>query len=647
MNAFFTSKPKLQSGLLNRLSLILFSLFLFSSIAFAGSINLAWDPSPSTNVGGYKLYYGTSTQNYTSSVDVGNVTSYQITGLQDGASYFFSLKAYNVAKSIESSFSNEVSATVSSVSTVTADFSASVTSGNTGMVVAFTPITTGTIAQWSWDFGDGTTSAIQSPTHTYNVAGVYSVSLTVTGTAGGSAVKTGPNLITVTNPAPLPPVANFILDSVSGVAPKTVIFTDISTGDISSRLWDFGDGSTSTLQNPTHVYSVAGVYSVSLSVTGSGGSKSITKSNIISITAQSTSNGPVLAFNFEGSSTTTASDLSGNGNDGAISGPTVTTSGRYGNAIQYSGINDIITVKDSPSLDLSTGFTLEAWVKPTAIKRSSVIFKEQAGGDVYSLYVYEDGDIWSTFLNDGVDDYSVSGTSSLPINQWTHIVSTYDGIKLQLYKNGILESSSSQSGLVKVSDGALQIGGNLVRNEYFQGYLDEIKIYNRALSSAEVLADMQNSAQLIVGNKVLEPKVDSAAKGRAEAFKTTALKSGTVNAIQVYLEANTLTKMLVAGIYSDNSGHPGTLLAQGKLSTVKPGATNTVTLPAKALIANKPYWIAILGTSGQIKFRDRMGSGISPTETSKASGLTVLPNTWSTGAVYPKDGPMSVYGTGY
>lgn len=72
------------------------------------------------------------------------------------------------------------------------------------------------------------------------------------------------------------PVAEFIGAPVSGTAPHAVTFTDLSVGTVESWLWDFGDGQTSMIQNPTHVYSAAGAYTVALTVTGPGGTNTRT-----------------------------------------------------------------------------------------------------------------------------------------------------------------------------------------------------------------------------------------------------------------------------------------------------------------------------------------------------------------------------------
>ncbi len=161
-----------------------------------------------------------------------------------------------------------------------ANFSSAPNAGTAPLSVAFTDLSAGTVASWLWSFGDGTTSTLQNPTHVYG-AGTFSVSLTVTG-AGSSSTLTKAGLVVVTAVAGAP-VANFSSAPNSGTAPLNVSFTDSSTGTISARLWSFGDGTTSSLSNPTHSYG-AGTFSVSLTVTGPGGSNTLAKANLIAVT---------------------------------------------------------------------------------------------------------------------------------------------------------------------------------------------------------------------------------------------------------------------------------------------------------------------------------------------------------------------------
>ncbi len=160
----------------------------------------------------------------------------------------------------------------------TANFTASPTSGCAPLTVTFTDQSTGDIDSWSWDFGDGSTSTEQNPTHQYTSAGTYTVKLTVTG-PGGSDTETKVDYITVSDV----PVADFSGSPTSGNAPLTVTFTDQSTGNPTSWSWDFGDGGTSTEQNPTHEYTVAGTYTVSLTVENSCGTDTETKVDYITV----------------------------------------------------------------------------------------------------------------------------------------------------------------------------------------------------------------------------------------------------------------------------------------------------------------------------------------------------------------------------
>ena len=164
-----------------------------------------------------------------------------------------------------------------------AAFSGTPVSGETPLTVYFTDQSTNTPTSWYWTFGDGGTATVQNPNHTYTAAGTYSVSLTVSN-ADGSDALTRTNYIAVTNPPePTPPVAAFTANVVSGDAPLAVQFTDQSTNVPTSWSWTFGDGGTSTAQNPSHVYANAGLYTVSLTATNAYGSDVETKSGYITV----------------------------------------------------------------------------------------------------------------------------------------------------------------------------------------------------------------------------------------------------------------------------------------------------------------------------------------------------------------------------
>lgn len=641
----------------NRFLLIGFAFFLLNSHAMAGNISLTWDASSSSNVGGYKLYYGKATKNYTSSIDVGNKTTYQLTGLTNGVKFFFALKTYNTAKTLESSFSNEVSATVSASTALTADFTANKTSGAPGMIVTFTPVTTGTITGWLWNFGDGGASTAQNPTHTYNVAGVYSVKLTVTG-ASGSATKTATNFITVANQTVPPPTANFSATTLSGNSPLSVGFTDTSTGTITSWLWGFGDGSTSTAKNPTHTYSSAGTYSVSLKVTGSNGSNTKTMAGLIIVLPPTTSSvkGLVAAYGFEETSGLIVADASDKGNLGAIKEAIRVTTGRYGKALKFDGINDWVTMKNSASLALSTGMTIEAWVKPTRTMSgwTTVVMKEQAGQQAYTLTANSSLNKPAVIPWIGGEKILTGGPKLIP-GEWHHLAGTYDGQNQRLYVDGTLVATKAQSGAIKTSTGALRIGGNSIWGEFFQGYIDEVRIYNRALTSTEILKDkstpisVSNPRKVVIGTHAIQDTVDSTAKGVAKAFKVAMPNnSGVIMDFRVYINASSTATELVAGVYDNILGHPGKLLAVGTLSAPRAGSWNTVPIPSVNLQAAKNYWIAILGTKGQLSLRHGGVTGTQvPMETSASATLTTLPKTWVTGSVNQNYGRMSICGAGY
>ena len=166
-----------------------------------------------------------------------------------------------------------------------AAFSASPTSGKTPLKVAFTDTSTGSPTSWKWDFGDGSKSYLQNPIHKYSKAGIYTVNLTVKNAKGSNTVTKTEYIKVITKP-----VANFSADPTSGKVPLKVAFTDTSAGIPAKWIWDFGDGSKSFHQNPTHKYSKAGIYTVNLTVKNAKGSNTVTKTEYIKVITKPVAN---------------------------------------------------------------------------------------------------------------------------------------------------------------------------------------------------------------------------------------------------------------------------------------------------------------------------------------------------------------------
>ncbi len=156
-----------------------------------------------------------------------------------------------------------------------ADFTHLPKSGEAPLTVQFTDQSTGLVENWAWDFSDGESSTEQNPEHTFAAADTYYVTLTVSSTDGSDS-KT--DTVYVTDATP---VAAFSADTTSGENPLTVSFTDESSGSINAWSWDFGDGSTSTEQNPVHEYTAVDTFDVKLTVTGPNGADQIIKEDYI------------------------------------------------------------------------------------------------------------------------------------------------------------------------------------------------------------------------------------------------------------------------------------------------------------------------------------------------------------------------------
>ncbi len=148
-----------------------------------------------------------------------------------------------------------------------------------------------------------------------------------------------------------------------------------------------------------------------------------------------------------------------------------------------------MTVPDAASLHLTTGMTLEAWVNPSTVNGSwrDVIYK---GNDNYYLEATStnaskpDGGLIA-----GGSYADAYGTAALPANTWSYLTETYDGATLRLYVNGTQVASTAHTGSISTSTNPLQIGGDSLYGQYFAGMIDEVRVYNTALTATQIQTD--------------------------------------------------------------------------------------------------------------------------------------------------------------
>jgi hypothetical protein len=195
-----------------------------------------------------------------------------------------------------------------------------------------------------------------------------------------------------------------------------------------------------------------------------------------------------------GSITDKIYDSSGNGHNGYfINGATSTAKiiGKLGQALSFDGIDDYAQVGGISDLDLSgtNQISLSGWIYPTAAQNyPSIIAKQDGGGGEYGLTYGNNTNLKpSLWLNLGGDWGSrVDAIGAIPLNQWTYVTATYDGSNAKIYINGLLNNTAAASGNLAENSDNVYIGMGNSTNFIAKGSIDDVRIYNRALSATEV-----------------------------------------------------------------------------------------------------------------------------------------------------------------
>jgi len=356
----------------------------------------------------------------------------------------------------------------------------SIPDSSNNMQIMFYDMSTGSPTSWAWDFGDGTTSTLQNPVHTYASNGSYTISLSIS-SANCSDSTSYP--ITVGGPAPCQSVFTYASSPANGL---NIQFTDASTGSPTSWAWDFGDGSTSTAQNPSHTYASAGTYNVSLLIFGA---------------------------NCQSSSYQSVSVSNGTGTNFSVSG--VVTAGNnnldFGlvKLYQTSG-----TLVDSVSLDSNGGYTFNN-VAAGSYLLYAIPATNSTSYATYAPTYYTNDILWSnattlvisasqTNVNiDLAQITPVSGTGSVSGNLGTGSKGGVSGAVINLLMNSNPVASTTSD-----------VSGDYHFNNLADGtYTIWVEIAGKTTTAIVVTLDASNpnsdNNDFVVTNSTVEPKTVS------------------------------------------------------------------------------------------------------------------------------------------
>jgi hypothetical protein len=200
---------------------------------------------------------------------------------------------------------------------------------------------------------------------------------------------------------------------------------------------------------------------------------------------------PVAAYSFDEGEGTTVEDVTGDGHTATIEGAKWTTHGRYGGGMEFEAAKkDVLKIPASPELDLGEEFTLEAWVRPSGAsnKEAPLIDKQEGGGLGY--FLYEGGSVSDRPVGAaGEGQEYVDADDPLPADAWSHVALVFDGDRTYIYVDGE-QVESREAATTITSEGELEIGGSTDTSDWFDGRIDEVRVYNRALAEAELKPDV-------------------------------------------------------------------------------------------------------------------------------------------------------------
>jgi chitodextrinase len=364
--------------------------------------------------------------------------------------------------------------------------------------------------------GTVTTTSYTSTGLTANTT--YSFTVAAFDAAQNSSAQSSPLQVT-TSPPPsdtTPPTVPTGLTSSNVTTTQATLSWQASSDNVSVagyRIYRNGSlaGTSSTTSHTATGLAASTTYSFTVSAFDAAGNASA-QSTALSVTTASTpppaGSGPLAAYSFDETAGTMLADRSGNNRPGTLVNGPLWTAGRYNGGLAFDGVNDYVTMGDIPQADALTRITVSAWVKFAAVAggNNETHFVDKslcagnAGGGPWELGAALTQAHKAEFViypqNGQPNTYVFSGPSTTSIDDgaWHYVTGRYDGVNLSVWVDGNLESSRPVANVtMRDTAYAVELGGHC-NGHYepydFKGSLDDVRIYSRALSAAEIATDM-------------------------------------------------------------------------------------------------------------------------------------------------------------
>ncbi|VIO79406.1 Exoglucanase B [Bradyrhizobium ivorense] len=217
----------------------------------------------------------------------------------------------------------------------------------------------------------------------------------------------------------------------------------------------------------------------------------------VSITVTNTQlSGLVAAYSFD-EATGAAIDSSGQGNTATLNNGVARVPGKNGSAASFDGLNDFITIPNSASTNISgNALTLSMWINPQPLASGDSVvlgkFWNTTMASPYYQYGLElsGGNKTDFLVGTASGPLIASGGTTLPYNQWTHLAITFDGAQVRTYVNGTLVNTQALVGTITARGNSMNIGADASTGQFYHGALDDVRIYSRVLTQAQIQTDM-------------------------------------------------------------------------------------------------------------------------------------------------------------